>query len=208
MSKRLPGFGLVMLVVVLAVVLVLVARSWRAVAPTAIQVSSPELAGSVHDHGESRAAAELRSGQLPNLGDMRQNTSAHADEVQRALDGLGAPEAEDDEATDFDEAIMPTLTVPELPQSTARSYAGRARGTLAAVPLLHGGRRRNASMDNVGLALFGLRSVPLRLLPVSRTSAASMARNTISLTWARCCSSRYSISMVSGRPNTRTSTSR
>lgn len=83
-----------------------------------------------------------------------------AAEVQRALDGLGDPEADDDEATDFDEAIMPTLTVPELPLNTARSYAGRARGTLAAVPLLHGGRRRNASMDNVGLALFGLRSVP------------------------------------------------
>ncbi len=42
MAKKPSGFGFVMLVVVLAVVLLLAARQWRSVAPTALQVSDPD----------------------------------------------------------------------------------------------------------------------------------------------------------------------
>ncbi|MCB9676407.1 MAG: protein kinase [Alphaproteobacteria bacterium] len=84
-----------------------------------------------------------------------------AAEVQRALDGLGLPALGPEETTDFDETYAATVvTVPELPMQTTRSYATRSRGTLAEVPLLHGGRRRNSRMEGAGLALFGLRSVP------------------------------------------------
>jgi len=73
---------------VLAVVLLLVARNWQSVAPTAIEVTSPELGAGVDDHGETGAAAELRSGQLPNLGEMRDSTNAHAEELQQALEAI------------------------------------------------------------------------------------------------------------------------
>ena len=52
-------------------------------AKSAMEISSPELSGSVDDHGESGAAAELESGTLPGLDEMRGNTDAHAEELVR-----------------------------------------------------------------------------------------------------------------------------
>lgn len=82
------GFGMVMLVIVLAVVLVLVAKHWKAVAPTAIQVTNPDAPVVVDDHGQTEAGEAIRSGQLPDLNDMRQQTSAHADRLQDALEEI------------------------------------------------------------------------------------------------------------------------
>jgi hypothetical protein len=79
---------MVMLVVVLAVVLLLVARNWRAVAPTAMQISDPELGSSVDDRGQAEAGAAVRSGQLPDLNDMRLQTDAHSQDVQEALEAI------------------------------------------------------------------------------------------------------------------------
>ena len=79
---------MVMLVVVLAVVLLLVARNWRSVAPTAMQISDPELGATVDDHGQAEAGAAVRSGQLPGLNDMRQQTDAHSQDVQEALEAI------------------------------------------------------------------------------------------------------------------------
>ena len=79
---------MVMLVVVLAVVLLLVARNWRAVAPTAMQISDPELGSSVDDHGQAEAGAAVRSGQLPDLNDMRRQTDSHSQDVQEALEAI------------------------------------------------------------------------------------------------------------------------
>jgi len=74
--QRGGGFGLVVLVVVLAVVLLLVARSWRAVAPearavTAPRITDPQLTGS--------------GGDLPDLQETGRRTDAHAQQVQDAL---------------------------------------------------------------------------------------------------------------------------
>jgi hypothetical protein len=71
------GFGMVMLLVVLAVVLFLVARSWNRVAPEALAVDA---------HGQPEAAEAIRSGDLPGLNEMRQQTDAHADEVEAILE--------------------------------------------------------------------------------------------------------------------------
>ncbi len=71
------GFGFVMLVIVLAVVLFLVARSWRQAAPAAMQVS---------DHGETEAAEALESGDLPDLEEARKRTDARAAEIQETLE--------------------------------------------------------------------------------------------------------------------------
>jgi hypothetical protein len=71
------GFGFVMLVIVLAVVLFLVARSWRQVAPAAMQVEP---------HGQTEAAEALESGDLPDLGEAKKRTDARAAEIQEILE--------------------------------------------------------------------------------------------------------------------------
>jgi hypothetical protein len=63
-----------------------VAKNWRAVAPTAMQVADPELQRGVDDHGQAEAGQALRSGELPGLNDVRLSTDAHADRLQEALE--------------------------------------------------------------------------------------------------------------------------
>ena len=86
MAKKPSGFGFVMLVIVLAIVMLLVARQWRSVGPTAMQVSDPDYSAVADDHGETGASEALRSGGLPDLKDMRQQTGEHADRLQEALE--------------------------------------------------------------------------------------------------------------------------
>ena len=86
MTRRGGSFGIVVLVVVLAIVLLLVARSWRAVAPEAIDVSGPGGGAMVlDDRGQTGAGDAVRSGELPDLREMQQNTDAHAQRVGDAL---------------------------------------------------------------------------------------------------------------------------
>ena len=82
------GFGIVMLLVVVAIVLLLTAKNWKAVAPTAMQVTNPGAAGPVDDHGETGAGQAVRSGRLPDLNEMRQSTDAHAEQVQEMLEEI------------------------------------------------------------------------------------------------------------------------
>jgi len=76
------AIGLLILVISLAVVMILVARQWKAVAPTALQVSGTAGAGGIDDHAEGDA---VQSGELPDLGEMQQATDEHAAQVQEAL---------------------------------------------------------------------------------------------------------------------------
>jgi hypothetical protein len=69
------GFGFVMLVIVLAVVLFLVAKSWKRMAPAAMEVS---------DHGQSEAGAALDD--LPDLNEAKKRTDARAAEIQEILE--------------------------------------------------------------------------------------------------------------------------
>jgi hypothetical protein len=80
MRRPLGGFGLVALVIVVAVVLVLAARQWQAVAPTAAEVRDARDA--IRPAAASTAADQ---GQRPGLGEMRDRTSEHADAVADAL---------------------------------------------------------------------------------------------------------------------------
>jgi uncharacterized membrane protein len=68
MKRQGGGFGIIMLLVVMVIVLMLVARKWTSVAPNAIE-----------------AGAAVRSGGLPNLGDMQRETGAHTQQVQETL---------------------------------------------------------------------------------------------------------------------------
>lgn len=86
MKKIGGGFGLILLVVVMAVILLLAAKAWQSVAPTASQIPESPLPARVSDHGEAEAAEELASPGLPNLDEMRQNTSSHSDQMQEILE--------------------------------------------------------------------------------------------------------------------------
>jgi hypothetical protein len=66
-----------MLVIVLAVVLFLVARNWRQVAPAALQVEA---------HGQTAAAEALESGELPDLDEAKKRTDARAAEIREILE--------------------------------------------------------------------------------------------------------------------------
>ena len=83
MSRRGSGFGVVVLLVVMVVVLLLVAKAWRSVAPTALDVARPT--GEVADHGEGQATGQTRPGGLPDLGDMRRETGAHTQQMEETL---------------------------------------------------------------------------------------------------------------------------
>lgn len=84
MARKGSGFGIVMLVVVMLAVLLLVAKSWKRVAPTAIQVSTPDGEISVSTPGAEGVANN--PGGLPNLKQMQQSTSGHLDRVEDALE--------------------------------------------------------------------------------------------------------------------------
>lgn len=79
------GIGFLAVVIAAAIVLVLEARAWLAVAPTARQIMKPGAAGSVPDHGDKQAAAAVNSGNLPDLSDMKQATDQHAKEVEDGM---------------------------------------------------------------------------------------------------------------------------
>jgi len=88
------GWGLIGVVVVVTIVLLLWAKNARRVAPTAMDVRS----GGAAAAAEPEAAEEVRSGRLPDLGDMREATSAyteHVDETRAAIDAaIDGPEDE------------------------------------------------------------------------------------------------------------------
>ena len=77
---------MVVLVVVLAIVLLLVAKQWKSVAPTAMQIDeNNNITVDPPTHGEHEAGEALRQGNLPDLNQMRQATGNHAQDVQEAL---------------------------------------------------------------------------------------------------------------------------
>ena len=78
--------------IVAAIVLILAAKNWTAVAPTAQQVLNPaearktkdgrRRAPAIDNHGDPQAAAALAD--LPDLQDMKDATDKHTQEVAKA----------------------------------------------------------------------------------------------------------------------------
>ncbi len=85
MKKMGGGFGLIAMVVVVAIVLLLVAKQWKSVAPTVMQLDGDGPMVVPDTHGEDGAGQALQRGGLPNLNQMRQATGDHAEQVQEAL---------------------------------------------------------------------------------------------------------------------------
>ncbi|HET8948597.1 MAG TPA: hypothetical protein VFQ07_16570 [Candidatus Polarisedimenticolia bacterium] len=79
------GMGFVMAIVVLVIVLLLSAKAWNAVMPTAQQALAP--GGSprqVDDHGQKEVGDQIRSGALPNLRQLGTSTDQHIQQVKDA----------------------------------------------------------------------------------------------------------------------------
>lgn len=85
--RKLGGpFGLIVLIIVLLVVMMLATKAWERMAPTARQISNPGVAEGAPAHGQQEAAEELNSSGLPDMDEMRENTSEHADQVHEILE--------------------------------------------------------------------------------------------------------------------------
>ena len=83
--KKTSSFGMVMLVIVMAVVLVMVANAWRSTAPAILDTQNVLDSNPAAAHGEAGAARQVRDGSLPRLSDAQRTTDAHAAQVQEAL---------------------------------------------------------------------------------------------------------------------------
>ena len=81
------GIGFVVVLIALAIVLMLTAKSWNAAAPTLATLPGAESAGPVSDHGQTEAVEALRTTPLglQNLNEMQQSTDEHADQVQEIM---------------------------------------------------------------------------------------------------------------------------
>ena len=87
MRKQGGGFGFFVLLIVLVVALLLATRAWKAVMPVAAQALKPGSSASVPDHGQKEAGQAIRSGNLPDLKKMGQNTDDHIKQVKDAANG-------------------------------------------------------------------------------------------------------------------------
>ncbi len=86
MKKSAGGIGFVILIVALVIVLLLSARAWNSILPVAKDALRPG-AGAVSDHGQSGAGEAIRSGGLPNLKQMDQNTDQHIQQIKDTAKG-------------------------------------------------------------------------------------------------------------------------
>lgn len=86
--RKLGGFGFILALAVLVIVLHLTGRAWRAVMPTASQGLRPGgPATTAPNHGQKEAGDAVRSGSLPGVGKMEQNTDEHIKRVKEAAQG-------------------------------------------------------------------------------------------------------------------------
>lgn len=83
MRRQGGGFGVVMLLVVVAIVLWLTARAWKNLAPTAAEIRNPT--ASSHEAAKAGVPPSDNPPLRPSLRDMKQNTSAHTEGVEDAL---------------------------------------------------------------------------------------------------------------------------
>ena len=89
MGRLFSVFGLIMLMVVMAIVMILTARSWRQLAPHAIEVTNPPPAEAPASNQDSTRPELIEgAGYLPNLNEMRRNTAAHTDRVEELADQI------------------------------------------------------------------------------------------------------------------------
>ena len=88
MSKSGGGsFGYVLAIVVLVILLLMSVKAWKNAAPAAAQALKPGAPATLPDHGQTDAAKAVRSGNLPDMKKMGQNTDAHVQEINDVTKG-------------------------------------------------------------------------------------------------------------------------
>ena len=87
MGNKGGGFGYVLALAVLLILLFLSVRAWRNAAPAAAQALKPGIPATVPDHGQTDAGKAVRSGDLPNMKKMGENTDAHVQEINEVTQG-------------------------------------------------------------------------------------------------------------------------
>ncbi len=81
MKNSISLVSMILMAIVMVIVLLLVARAWTSVAPTAMQIATPSDSGLEQDEeGEDGEDAQ----RLPTLNDMRENTAEHAEQLEEA----------------------------------------------------------------------------------------------------------------------------
>jgi hypothetical protein len=85
MRKGGGGLGMIVVLVAVLIVMLLVARAWNDMAPTALQVTQP---GSEDSSDRIFADEEDYNspGHLPNLEEMNQRTTQHEEDVRQAME--------------------------------------------------------------------------------------------------------------------------
>ncbi len=68
----------------MVIVLLLVARAWTSVAPTAMQIATPSNSGLGQDEEGEDGEESEDAQRLPTLNDMRENTAEHAEQLEEA----------------------------------------------------------------------------------------------------------------------------
>ena len=87
MRRQGSGFGFVMLLVVVAVVLFLASRALRSTLPAATALAKPSPTGEqVAEPTAAGNGESIRPGRMPDLKDVKQETDAHAAEVRDAVE--------------------------------------------------------------------------------------------------------------------------
>ena len=90
------GFGFIVLLVVLAVILLLTSRAWKTVMPSVLDVAAPAKSGRTAEERTPTASSpglpppsvNSGAGQPPlqsSTREMKKNTDVHSDQVQKAL---------------------------------------------------------------------------------------------------------------------------
>jgi hypothetical protein len=81
------GFGFLIALAALIIVLLLSMKAWKSAFPAAAQVLKPGSSQAVPDHGDRQAGDAIRSGKLPDMKAMGQRTDAHIQQVKDAAKG-------------------------------------------------------------------------------------------------------------------------
>ncbi len=87
MRRQGSGFGFVVLLVVLVVVLFLATRAFKSTLPAASSLAKPPSeTGDPAAKGTSSGGESVRPSRLPDLKDVKQRTDAHAAQVRDAVE--------------------------------------------------------------------------------------------------------------------------
>jgi hypothetical protein len=86
MRKGGGSFGMIVMVVVMAIVLYLVARAWSNMAPQALTVTNLSASPADLEADEGGSGESASPGHLPGIQEMQETTARHEEQVREAME--------------------------------------------------------------------------------------------------------------------------